>query len=1053
MSISEPFIRRPIATSLLMLGVLVFGIGAYGLLPVAPLPNVDFPTITVTASYPGASPQTMASAIATPLEQQFTQIPALDQMTSLSGIGTTSITLQFSLDRNIDGAAVDVVTAINAATGLLPKDLPSPPTYRKVNPADFPIMIYAVHSDAVPQYKLDDYANLILGERLSTVPGVGQVSIFGQKLYAARIQVNPAALAAHGLGLEDVHTALTNATVNEPKGAIESENQVTALETNDQLFDAKSYGDVIVAYRNGAPIRVKDIGTSLDSVQNARVGAWFDNKAAEGVAIQKSPGANVVALVDTIKDLMPRLEQSIPPSVHVDLMMDRTLVTRAAVRDVQYTMLLTIALVIVVIFVFLRTNWATVIPSLAVPLSLLATFSVMYVAGFSLDNISLMALTISVGFVVDDAIVMIENIVRYIEEGDRPFEAALKGAGQIGFTIISITISLIAVFIPLFAMGGVIGRLFREFAITVSVAVMASAVVSLTLTPVMCSLFLKSEHERPPNRFNRGAERCFEAIIRAYDRGLGVVFRHQFITLLSTLLLMVLTGYLYAKIPKGFFPQQDTGTIFGEVDTRQDASFLKTVGMAHQIVDIIHDDPSVDHVFMLAGAYAYNPTENAARIFFALKPFEERDDTAEQIVQRLRQKVGVVQGAKFFMQVPQNITVGGRLSRTQYQYTLTDTNDEELNHWAPILEGEMRKLPGLQDVTSDQQNAAPTMSIVVDRDTASRLGVSASMIDQTLYDAFGQRQVATIYTASSQYKVVLEVQPQYQNNTQALAMIFVPGPNGVQVPLSAFAHLVSKVTPLSVSHQGVFPAVTLSFNLAPGVALGQAVDEIRQVAERLQMPPTLNGSFQGTAQAFQASLSSMPLLVAAAILVVYIVLGVLYESYIHPITILSALPSAGVGALLALMLFHFDLSVIAIVGVILLIGIVKKNAIMMIDFALQAERIEGKSPRDAIHQACLLRFRPIMMTTFAALFGAMPIAFGQGAGSELRQPLGIAIVGGLLVSQWLTLFTTPVIYLYLERLSRFLGGARRRQSRLAAALTDVPQGVAAAAEDHHGAAE
>jgi hydrophobe/amphiphile efflux-1 (HAE1) family protein len=1049
MSISEPFIRRPIGTSLLMLGVLVFGIGAYGLLPLAPLPNVDFPTITVTASYPGASPQTMASAIATPLEQQFTQIPALDQMTSLSGIGTMTITLQFDLSRNIDGAAVDVMTAINAASGLLPKDLPNPPTYRKVNPADFPIMIYAVHSDAVPEYRLDDYANTVLGERLSTVPGVGQVSIFGQKLYAARVQVNPAALAAHGIGIEDVRNALVNATVNEPKGAIEGEHQVVALETNDQLFNAKSYGNIIIAYRNGAPVRIKDVGNALDSVQNARVGAWFDNKAAEGIAIQKAPGANTVALVDTIKELMPKLEQSIPPSVHVDLMLDRTLVTRAAVRDVQLTMLLTIALVVIVIFLFLRTLWATVIPSLAVPLSLLATFSVMYVAGFSLDNISLMALTISVGFVVDDAIVMIENIVRYIEQGMAPFEAALKGAGQIGFTIISITFSLIAVFIPLFAMGGVIGRLFREFAITVSVAVMASAVVSLTLTPVMCSLFLKEQGMHSQGRFNRAAERFFARMIGTYDRGLNFVFRHQFAALVSTLLLMVATGYLYVKIPKGFFPQQDTGTVFGEVDARQDSSFRSTVKIAHEVIDIIRQDPAVGGVFMLAGTYAYNPTENAARVFFALKPFEERSDTADQVVQRLRQKMSTVQGAKFFMQVPQNITVGGRLSRTQYQYTLTDTDDAELNHWAPILEGEMRKLSELQDVASDQQNAAPTMTIDVDRDAAYRLGLSASLIDQTLYDAFGQRQVATIYTATNQYKVVLEVQPQFQSDTKtALSKLYVSGPNGAQVPLSAVAHLTSKVTPLSVSHQGVFPAVTLSFNLAPGVALGQAVEALRAAAERLHAPPTLNGSFQGTAQAFQASLSSMPLLVAAAILVVYIVLGVLYESYIHPITILSALPSAGVGALLMLMLFHYELSVIAIVGVILLIGIVKKNAIMMIDFALQAERIEGKSPRDAIHQACLLRFRPIMMTTFAALFGAMPIAFGQGAGSELRQPLGIAIVGGLLVSQWLTLFTTPVIYLYLERLARWLGRPYR-PSRVQEALSNTPR--PALAESRHGA--
>jgi hydrophobe/amphiphile efflux-1 (HAE1) family protein len=1038
MSISEPFIRRPIGTSLLMLGVLVFGIGAYGLLPVAPLPNVDFPTIAVTASYPGASPQTMASAIATPLETQFTSIPALAQMTSLSGIGTMTITLQFDLSRNIDGAAGDVLTAINAASGVLPKDLPTPPTYRKVNPADFPIMIYAVHSDAVPEYRLDDYANTVLAQRLSTVPGVGQVSIFGQKPYAARVHVNPAALAAHGIGLEDVRNALVAATVNLPKGAIEGAHELVAIETNDQLFDAAAYGNLIIAYRNGAPVRLKDVGEAVNSVQNTRVGAWFNNLAAEGISIQKAPGANTIALVDTIKELMPKLQQSIPPSVHVDLMLDRTLVTRAAVRDVQFTMMLTIALVVIVIFLFLRTIWATVIPSLAVPLSLLASFAVMWLAGFSLDNISLMALTISVGFIVDDAIVMIENIVRYIEQGDRPFEAALKGAGQIGFTIISITFSLIAVFIPLFAMGGIIGRLFREFAVTVSVAVVASAVVSLTLTPVLCSLFLKEQGLHPTGRFNRAAERFFEWMIGAYDRGLHFVFRHQFATLMSTLLLMVATGFLYVQIPKGFFPQQDTGTVFGEVDTRQDSSFLTTVETAHEVVDIIRQDPSVGGVFMLAGAYAYNPTESAARVFFALKPFEERSDTADEVVQRLRQKVSVVQGAKFFMQVPQNITVGGRLSRTQYQYTLTDTDDAELNHWAPILEAEMRKLPELQDVASDQQNAAPTMTIDVDRDTAYRLGVSATMIDQTLYDAFGQRQVATIYTATNQYKVVLELQQQFRSDRTALSKIYVTGQNGAQVPLSAFARFTSKLAPLSVSHQGVFPAVTLSFNLAPGVALGQAVDKIQAMADRLRAPPTLNTSFQGTAQAFQASLSSMPLLVAAAILVVYIVLGVLYESYIHPITILSALPSAGVGALLMLMLFHYDLSVIAIVGVILLIGIVKKNAIMMIDFALQAERLEGKSPREAIHQACLLRFRPIMMTTFAALFGAMPIAFGQGAGSELRRPLGIAIVGGLLVSQWLTLYTTPVIYLYLERFARWLGRPYR-PSRVQEALTDTPR--------------
>jgi hydrophobe/amphiphile efflux-1 (HAE1) family protein len=1047
-SISEPFIRRPIGTSLLMLGVLVFGIGAYNLLPVAAVPNVDFPTISVTAQYPGANPSTMASAVATPLEQQFTSIPSLSQMTSFSGVGVTSITLQFDLSRNIDAAAQDVQQAINAASGLLPKDMPTPPTYRKINPADFAILIYAIHSDALPPYEVDQYANNVIAERLSTEPGVGQVFVFGSMPYAARIQINPASLAAKGLGMEDVRNALVAATVNNPKGEIQTEHQAIALDTNDQLFDAKSYGNIIIAYKNGAPVRIKDVGDAVDSVQNERVRSWFGDQRAEGIAIQKAPGANTIAVVDDIQALMPKLEQSLPPALHVDLMSDRSQTTRASIRDVQFTMMLTIGLVVVVIFLFLRTLWATVIPSLAVPLSLVATFGVMYAGGYSIDNISLMGLTISVGFIVDDAIVMIENIVRYIEQGERPFEAALRGAGQIGFTIISITFSLIAVFIPLFFMGGIIGRLFREFAVTVAVAVVASAVISLTLTPVMCSLFLKEEGLHPKGRFNRGAERVFQAALRGYDRGLNFIFRHQLSALIATLLLMVATGYLYVKMPKGFFPQQDTGFIFGELNIRQDASMLLTDKIRRQVVDIVSKDPAVEGVFSYDGATTYNPAENTSRIFWGLKPYDERDATAEQVIQRLRQKVAAVEGAKFFMQVPQNITVGGRLSRTQYQYTLTDTNLDELNHWAPILESEMRKLPELQDVASDQQIAAAHLAIDINRDTAYRLGLSAALIDQTLYDAFGQRQVATIYTATNQYKVVLEVQPQFQHDPNLLSAIYVPGPGGAQVPLSSFAHFTRKIEPLTISHQGIFPAVTLSFNLAPGVALGQAVDKIQAVADRLHAPATLNGSFQGTAQAFQASLSSMPMLVAAAILVVYIVLGVLYESYIHPITILSALPSAGVGALLLLMLLHYELSVIAIVGIILLIGIVKKNAIMMIDFALQAERLEGKSPQEAIHQACLLRFRPIMMTTFAALFGAMPIAFGSGGGAELRQPLGVAIVGGLLVSQWLTLYTTPVIYLYLERVASWIGRPYR-PSRLQEGLTDTPR--PALAESRHGA--
>jgi hydrophobe/amphiphile efflux-1 (HAE1) family protein len=1048
MSISEPFIRRPIATSLLMLGILVFGIGAYNLLPVAALPKVDFPTITVTVNYPGASPDTMASSVATPLEQQFAALPSLAEMTSTSGVGATLITLQFDLERNIDAAAQDVQQAINAATGLLPKDLPTPPIYRKSNPADRPVLIYAVHSDAMPVYRIDDYAFTILAQKLATVKGVSESRIFGQKPYAVHVQINPGALAARGIGIEEVRNSLAAATVNRPKGNLEGAHQTVTLDTNDQIFDAAGFRNVVVTYRNGAPVRLGDIAEVVDGVRNGRQGAWFERKPAEGLAIQREAGANTIQVVDTIKELLPKLQQSIPPTVHVDLVSDRSLVIRAAVHDVQFTMLLTIALVVLVIFIFLRTVWATVIPSLAVPLSLLSTFAIMYGVGYSLDNISLMALTISVGFVVDDAIVMIENIVRYLEQGDRPFEAALKGAGQIGFTIISITFSLIAVFIPLLFMSGIIGRLFREFAVTVSVAVVASAFISLTLTPVLCSLFLKGHNERPPGRLNRFAERGFDAFLRGYDRGLKFIFRHQFSALLATLLLMGLTGYLYLTIPKGFFPQQDTGFIFGQAEARQDTSFQKMQGIVHQLADIVVRDPAVAGAFYFAGASAFNPTENTGRVFIQLKPHDQRDVTSDQVIQRLRPKVGAVEGAKFFMQSGQDISIGGRLTRTQYQFTLTDTDSGELNHWAPIVEAAMQKLPELQDVASDQQIAAPHLSIDIDRDAASRMGISASLIDETLYDAFGQREIATMYTSTNQYKVILEVKPEFQDNTTALSKIYVPGPNGVQVPLSSFARFTPKVEPLSINHQGQFPAVTLSFNLSPGIAIGQAVDRIQALERELQLPPTVTGGFSGTAQAFQAALSSTLPLVGAAILVVYIVLGVLYESYIHPITILSALPSAGVGALLMLMLFHYDLSVIAIIGVILLIGIVKKNAIMMIDFALTAERHEGKSPLEAIHEACLLRFRPIMMTTFAALFGGLPIAIGQGAGSELRRPLGIAMVGGLLVSQWLTLYTTPVIYLYLDRLSRRLGGARR-PSRVAEALSDRPRMV----EEPHGAAE
>jgi hydrophobe/amphiphile efflux-1 (HAE1) family protein len=1029
MNISRPFILRPIATSLLMVGMLVFGLVAYNLLPVAALPNVDFPTITVTAQLPGASPETMASSVATPLEQQFAAIQGLDQMTSTSGLGSTSITLQFILSRNIDGAAQDVQTAINAASGLLPKNLPNPPTYKKVNPADRAILIYAVYSDTMPLYKVDDYAYTILAQRLSTVDGVSQVDIGGEQKYAVHVQVNPDALAARGIGLEDVRNTLATLSVDQPKGNFENAHQSATIDTNDQLFSAKDFDNAIIAYRNGAPVRVRDVGKAVDSVEQARVGAWYGTsdapqRAAELLLVHRASDANTVATVNRINAVLAQLRSSIPATVKIDLVSDRTQTIRASVSDVRFTLILTIGLVVGVIFLFLRKMWATIIPGIAVPLSIIGTFAVMYALGYSIDNLSLMGLTIAVGFVVDDAIVMIENIVRYIEAGDSPLDAALKGAGQIGFTIISITFSLVAVFIPLIFMSGIIGRLFREFAMTVTVAVLVSAFVSLTLTPMMCAIFLKHEEKQRGGRLNRMAESFFDGMQRFYDRGLTWVLRHQFLTLIPTLLLIVLTGFLYVVIPKGFFPEQDTGFIFGEADSRQDMSFAGMATLAREILAKVTQDPAVSGAVTFVGATGGNSSESSARMLIQLKPFAERVN-ADKVIARLRPAVAQVSGVKFFMQAGQDISVGGRLSRTLYQYTLTDTNIDELNHWAPILLNGMSGIPGLQDVASDQQIAAPHVAVEIDRDQAARLGISPQLVDDTLYDAYGSRVIGNIFTSTNQYWIILELEPQFQSDQTALSKLYVVTPGGAHVPISTFAHFTNKVASLAVNHQGQFPAVTLSFNLAPGTALGQAVDRINQMRADLKAPTTLEGTFQGTAQAFQQSLSSTPLLVAAAILVVYIVLGVLYESYIHPVTILSALPSAGVGALLWLMLFGYDLSVIAIVGVILLIGIVKKNAIMMIDFALEAERAEGKSPVEAIHQACLLRFRPIMMTTMSALLAGLPLAIGQGVGSELRRPLGIAIVGGLLVSQTLTLYTTPVIYLYLDRLNRRLRLRRR----------------------------
>ena len=1025
MNISEVFIRRPIATTLLMTGILLFGLFCYELLPVAALPNVDFPTIVVTAQFPGASPTTMAETVATPLENEFTQIPGVSQMTSTSGLGQTTITLQFDLTVNINGAAGQVQQEINAASGLLPKTMPTPPTYRETNPADRPILIYAVHSDAMPTYQLDTYANTILAQSLSTINGVGQVSIGGEQEPAVAVQVDPEALASRGLSLAQIDTALTSATLEAPKGELEGQQQQLTLNTNDQLTDPDQFGNVIVAYQNGAPVKLRDIAEVINSAQSPFSGAWYDRKPAELLLIFRAAGANTVQVVDDVKARLPQLEQSIPPSVHVDLLSDRSQDIRASVSDVETTLVITVILVVLIIFAFLRKVWATAIPSVTVPLSIIATFGMMYLFGYSLDNLSLMALTISVGFVVDDAIVMIENIVRYIEAGDSAFEAALKGAGQIGFTIISITFSLIAVFIPLLFMSGIVGRLFHEFAMTVSIAVVASAFIALSLTPMMCSLFLSRESDQPRGRINRAFEGFFDWMLAEYDRGLNWVFRHQLSMLLVTLSLVVVTGYLYYVIPKGFLPEQDTGFLFGQLEARQDESFPAMAKLQDQIAKIVIQDPAVSGMVSFAGSTGGNSSENTARMFIQLKPFGQRAGI-EEVIGRLRPKVAQVIGARFYMQAAQDITVGGRLEQAQYQYTLTDTDSDELNHWAPILLSKMQSMKILSDVASDQQIAAPEIDVEVDRDAASTYGVTLSTVDTALYAAFGQQQVTTIYLPTQQQKVLLEVQPKFQTQLTDLSQIYVSGTSSsgttTQVPLSAVAHYTDKVVPLTINHQGVFPSVTLSFNLAGNAALSQAVEAISALNSQLHIPGTLLGSFQGTAQAFQSSLSSTPLLTLAAIVVIYVVLGMLYESFIHPITILSSLPSAGVGALLMLMLFGYDLTLIAFVGIILLIGIVKKNAIMMIDFALEAERNEGKSPLESIHQACLLRFRPIMMTTMCALIAGLPLAIGQGAGSDLRRPLGIAIVGGLLVSQSLTLYTTPIIYLYLDRLSHWLGG-------------------------------
>ncbi|HEX4505178.1 MAG TPA: multidrug efflux RND transporter permease subunit [Alphaproteobacteria bacterium] len=1024
MGFSKTFIDRPIATALLMAAILLSGIVAFGQLPVAAIPKVDYPTIQVSAVLPGADPETMASSVATPLERQFSQIADLTQMTSTSTLSNTTVSLQFDLSRNIDAAAQDVQAAISAAGGQLPKTLPNPPTWRKVNPADRPILLFGMTSDVLPLDVLDDLTDTKLAQQLSQIQGVSQVFIFGEQKPAVRVQVDPARLANQGLSLEDVRAAVAAASVDAPKGTFDGAYQSSTIAANDQILNADGYRKLIVAYRNGAPVRISDVGTALDSVENVQLAAFVNAHRGITVAVFRQPEANVITTTDAVKAELARLSSFLPPSAHVEILADRTQTVRASVADVEITLMITIALVVMVIFLFLRKVWATVIPATAVPLSLIGTFGAMYLLGYSIDNLSLMALTIAVGFVVDDAIVMIENIVRHIEEGDSAYEAAVKGSRQIGFTIISITVSLIAVFIPLLLMGGLIGRLFHEFAMTVTVAVVISALVSLTLTPTMCARFLGNDEERH-GKLYMALENFFDWLVSGYSRGLRFVLGHRRLTILSLLATVALTVVMFLTIPKGFFPQQDNGLIIGATEASLDISFAEMVRKQEAAAAIVLQDPAVATLMSSVGSGG-GQTTNTGRLFIQLKPFDQRPGvTTDDVINRLRPKFAQMQGFRVYGQSSQDITVGTRQSRTQYQYTLQDADIDELGHWANVMVDKMRAIPGLTDVTTDQQDSAPRTALKIDRDTASRLGISAQAIDDTLYDAFGQRQVATIFTQLNQYHVVLEVDPKYQQDPSSLRRIYVKSATGAQVPLSAFAAAAPSTSALSINHQGQFPAITISFNLAPGVALGDATARVEKAARDAHMPATVTPTFQGNAQAFHDSLSTIPLLIAAALVAVYIVLGILYESFIHPLTILSTLPSAGVGALLMLWLFHYPLDMMALIGIILLIGIVKKNAIMMIDFALEAERHQGLPPAEAIYQAALLRFRPIMMTTMSALFSGLPLMLGNGAGSELRRPLGFAIVGGLILSQALTLFTTPVVYLYLDRFSNRMKARRR----------------------------